>query len=147
MQEHIITSYVGVGPLKFGMTKGEVHKILGEPLSVEKSLFSEETKEFWSENGLQLTFSETGESLLEISLSPNLPDVQLNGLKLFEVPGAHAFKVLHEWDNAPLSIAGANIFLKLGLAAGGFLEEDDNDKSVTVFAKGRWDWLSKKRSL
>ncbi|MGC8159907.1 hypothetical protein ACP3WZ_25615, partial [Salmonella enterica] len=82
------------------------------------------SKEFWNENGLQLTFSETGERLLEISLSPNLPDVQLNGLKLFEVPGAHAFKVLHDWDNAPLSIAGANIFLKLGLAAGGFLYDD-----------------------
>ncbi|MCP1571850.1 hypothetical protein J2S30_000229 [Herbaspirillum rubrisubalbicans] len=147
MQEHIITSYVGVGPLKFGMNRGEVHKILGKPLSVEKSLFSEEAKEFWSENGLQLTFSETGERLLEISLSPNLPDVQLNGLKLFEVPGAYAFKVLHDWDDAPLTIAGATIFLKLGLAAGGFLDDDDSEKSVTAFAKGRWDWLSKKRRL
>ena len=139
MQEHIITSYIGVGPLKFGMTKGEVYTILGEPLSVEKSLFSEESKEFWSENGLQITFSEKGERLLEISLSPNLPDVQLNGLKLFEVAGAYAFRVLHGWDDAPLIRTGATIFLKLGIAAGGFLDDEDSDKSVVAFTKGRWD--------
>jgi hypothetical protein len=143
MREHIIMSYVGVGPLKFGMTRDEVHQILGEPLSADKSWCSEELTEYWSENGLQLTYSETDERLLEISLYPNLPNVQLNGLKLFEVPGAYAFKVLHDWDDAPLTIAGASIFLKLGLAAGGFLDDDDNDKSVTVFAKGRWDdWPS-----
>lgn len=71
--------------------------------------------------------------------SPNLEDVQLNGLKLFEVPGVYAFKVLHDWDDATLTIAGVTIFLKLGLAAGGFLEDDDSDKAVTAFAEGRWD--------
>jgi hypothetical protein len=139
MQEHIIMSYVGVGPLKFGMTRQEVHQILGEPLSVDKSWYSEELTEYWSENGLQLTYSETDERLLEISLYPNLPNVQLNGLKLFEVPGRYAFKVLHDWDNAPLSRTGTSVFLKLGLAAGGFLYDDDDTKSVTAFAKGRWD--------
>jgi hypothetical protein len=139
MQEHIITPYVGVGPLKFGMTRGDVHKILGAPLSSKKSRFSNESKEFWSENGLQLTFSGTDESLLEIGLYPNLPDVEFNGLKLFEVPGGDAFKALHDLDDAPLTKAGATIFLKLGLAVGGFLHNDDSDKSVTVFAKGRWD--------
>ncbi|ALU88907.1 hypothetical protein Hrubri_1702 [Herbaspirillum rubrisubalbicans M1] len=143
MQEHIIMSYVGVGPLKFGMTREEVHQILGAPLSVEKCRFLEESTEYWSDNGLQLTFSDTGDGLLEIGLSPNLPNVQLNGLKLFEVPGAYAFKVLHDWDDAPLTIAGATIFLKLGLAAGGFLHDDDDDKAIAVFIKGRWDdWPS-----
>lgn len=139
MQEHIIMSYVGVGPLKFGMTRDEVHKILGAPLSVKKSRFFDESREFWSENGLQLTFSDTGEGLLEIGLYPNLPNVQLNGLKLFEVPGAYAFKVLHGWDDAPLTRTGATIFLKLGLAAGGFLDDEGSDKSVVAFTRGRWD--------
>ncbi|MBP1317044.1 hypothetical protein [Herbaspirillum sp. 1130] len=144
MQEHIITSYVGVGPLRFGMNRYEVHQILGTPLSTKKSRFFDESRDYWNENGLQLTFSETDDGLLEIGLSPNLPNVQLNGLKLFEVPGAYAFKVLQDWDSAPLSKTGTSIFLKLALAAGGFLYEDDSDKSVTVFAKGRWDWLSQK---
>ncbi|NQE49595.1 hypothetical protein [Herbaspirillum rubrisubalbicans] len=139
MREHIIMSYVGVGPLKFGMTRDEVHQILGTPLSEKKCRFFDESTEYWSEKRLQLTFSDTGDGLLEISLYPNLPNVQLNGLKLFEVPGAYAFKVLHDWDDAPLTRAGTSIFLKLGLAAGGFLHDDDFDKSVTAFAKGRWD--------
>ncbi|ALU88906.1 hypothetical protein Hrubri_1701 [Herbaspirillum rubrisubalbicans M1] len=144
MQEHIITSYVGVGALKFGMTRDEVHQILGAPLSTKKSRFFDESREYWSENGLQLNFSDVGDGLVEIGLSPNLQNVQLNGLKLFEVPGAYAFKVLHDWDDAPLFKTGTSIFLKLGLAAGGFLYDDDSDKSVTAFARGRWDWLLQK---
>ncbi|WP_171939920.1 hypothetical protein [Herbaspirillum rubrisubalbicans] len=139
MQEHIITSYGGVGPLKFGMTRDEVHQILGAPLSVKKSRFFEESREYWSAKRLQLTFSDTGDGLLEIGLSPNLPNVQLNGLKLFEVSGTDAFKVLHDWDDAPLARTGTSIFLKLGLAVHGFLEDYDDDKAVAAFAKGRWD--------
>ncbi|MBN9357074.1 MAG: hypothetical protein J0I15_11520 [Herbaspirillum huttiense] len=139
MREHIITSYVAVGPLKFGMNRGEAHKILGAPLSAKKCQFFDESTEYWSEKRLQLTFSDADDGLVEISLYPNLPNVQLNGLKLFEVPGAHAFKVLHDWDDAPIMIAGTTIFLKLGLAAGGFGGHDDSNKSVAVFAKERWD--------
>lgn len=139
MQEHIITPYVGVGPLKFGMTRTDAHKILGAPLSSKKSRFSQESTDLWDENGLQLTFSGEDEKLVEISLYPNLPDVEWNGLKLFEVPGVDAFRSLYDLDNAPLTKAGATIFLKLGLAVGGFLHSDESDKSVTAFAKGRWD--------
>ncbi|QJQ02851.1 hypothetical protein C798_22245 [Herbaspirillum rubrisubalbicans Os34] len=139
MQEHIITSYVGVGPLKFGMNRDEVHKILGAPSSTKKSRFFEESRDFWRERGLQLTFSDTGDGLVEIGLSPNLPNVQFNGLKLFEVSGTDAFKVLHDWDDAPLARTGASIFLKLGLAVHGFLEDYDDDKAVAAFANGRWD--------
>lgn len=127
------------------MTRDEVHQLIGNPLSIDKSGGSEELTEYWSNNGLQLTYSEMDETLLEISLYPNLQNVQLNGLNLFEVPGTHAFKLLHDWDNAPLRIFSVSIFLKLGLAVNGFLHDDDGAKSVTAFAKGRWDdWPSKK---
>ncbi|MDR9835752.1 hypothetical protein [Herbaspirillum huttiense] len=139
MREHIIMPYVGIGPLRFGMTRDEVHQLIGDPLSIDKSWCSEELTEYWNNNGLQLSYSEMDETLLEISLYPNLHNVQLNGLNLFEVPGTHAFKVLHDWDNAPLTIAGVSIFLKLGLAVNGFIHDDDGAKSVTAFAKGRWD--------
>ncbi|WP_343742264.1 hypothetical protein [Herbaspirillum huttiense] len=139
MQEHIIVPYVGVGPLKFGMTREEIYPILGAPLSLKKCRFFDESTEYWSENGLQLTFSDTDGGLVEIGLSPDLPNVQLNGLKLFEVPGWQAFEALHDWDNVPLITAGTTIFLKLGLAAGGFLNDDDADKAIAVFVNGRWD--------
>jgi hypothetical protein len=139
MREHFITSYVGVGPLKFGMTRGEVHNILGVPLLTKKCQFFDESTEYWSEKRLQLTFSDANDGLVEISLYPTLPNVQLNGLKLFEVPGAHAFKVLHDWDDAPLLITGTSVFLKLGLAVSGFLDRDTGGKAVAAFAKGRWD--------
>lgn len=139
MREHVITSYVGVGPLKFGMTRDEVHQILGKPQFSKKSRFFEESREFWNDNGLQLTFSETGDGLLEIGLCSNLANVQFNGIKLFEVPGADVFKALHDWDDAPLARTGTSVFLKLGLAVHGFLDDDDSDKAVAAFIKGRWD--------
>jgi hypothetical protein len=61
-------------------------------------------------------------------------------------PGTLAFKVLHDWDDAPLTIVGVSIFLKLGLAVNGFFHDDDGTKSVTAFAKGRWDeWPPKEK--
>ena len=68
MQEHIINSYVGVGALKFGMTRGEVHNILGVPLLTKKCQFFDESTEYWSEKQLQLTFSDTDDGLVEIIL-------------------------------------------------------------------------------
>jgi len=146
MREHIILPYVGVGPLRFGMNRDEVHQLIGDTLSIDKSWCSEELTEYWSNNGMQLTYSEMDATLLEISLYPSLQKVQLNGLNLFEVPGTLAFKVLHNWDDAPLTIVGVSIFLKLGLAVNGFFHDDDGAKSVTAFAKGRWDeWPPKEK--
>ena len=139
MQSYIITSYIGVGPLKFGMKRTEIHNLIGAPQRTRKSRFSGESTDFWHDNGLQLTFSESIEELVEISLYPNLPHVELNGIKLFEEPGMQVISALRNLDNSPLEKVGVTIFLKIGLSLTGFLSGDDDQKSVSAFINGRWD--------
>lgn len=138
MQDYTITSYVGVGPLRFGMRRAEVHNLLGAPPRTRKSRFSSESRDFWFDNGLQLTFSEPGD-LVEIGLYPNLANVEFNGIRLFEESGVAVMKALRGLDSSPLEKVGVTIFLQLGLSVTGFLHDDGNEKSVTAFAKGRWD--------
>lgn len=137
MQRYVIVSHIGVGSLKFGMQRAEIYNEIGTPERTRKSRFSNEFTEFWYDNGLQLTFS-VEEALLEISLYPNLPLVEFGGIHLFEEPGVDVMRKLRNLDHSPLEKAGVTIFLELGLAVTGFLNEDDDQKSVSVFAEGRW---------
>lgn len=139
MKNYFITPYVGVDSLKFGMKRADVYTILGTPQHTKKSRFSNELTDYWSDNGLQLTFSGIDGHLLEISLYPNLPNVELKEIKLFEEPGRQAYEKLCDSDGDPRETVGVTIFFKYGLATTGFLNEDDDQKSVTAFAAGRWD--------
>jgi hypothetical protein len=139
MNNYIITPYVGVDSLEFGMKRPDTHKILGAPQHTRKSRFSKEVTDYWNDNGLQLTFSETEGELLEISLYPNLPSVELSGFKLFEEPGRQIYKNLCGLDGDPRETVGITILFKYGLAMTGFLNEDADQKSVTAFEAGRWD--------
>lgn len=137
MQSYIITSHIGVGSIKFGMQRVEIYNEIGMSSRSRKSRFSSEVTEFWYENGLQLTFSDQ-ESLLEVSLYPSLSCVEFRGIRLFEEPGVDVMKKLRDLDHNPLEKVGVTIFLKLGIAVTGFLNENDDQKSVSVFAEGRW---------
>jgi hypothetical protein len=83
MQEYKITPHVGVGTLRFDMSRTQAHAVLGPPLSTKKSRFADEFRDFWEENGLQLIFAGPDKTLVEIGLYPNLLDVEFNGVKLF----------------------------------------------------------------
>lgn len=137
MERYVIVSHVGVNSLKFGMRRAEIYNEIGSPERTRKSRFSNEITEFWCENGLQLTFSDD-EYLLEIGLYPNLPLVELGGIRLFEEPGVDVMKKLRDLDRSPIEKVGVTIFLNIGIALTGFLNEDDDQKSVSVFARGRW---------
>jgi hypothetical protein len=50
MQDYVITPYLGIGPLKFRMSRVEIHKILGDPLSSKRIRFSDESTDFWNDN-------------------------------------------------------------------------------------------------
>jgi hypothetical protein len=138
MSDYTIESFVGVGMLKFGMPRAQVHVLLGNPPRSRKSKFSEGVTDFWNENGLQLAFSDSRGQLREIGLYPNLPKVELGSLNLFDRPGKEVLQKLCELDGSPRITVGVVVLLQLGIAVSGFLVEDGDERSVTAFARGVW---------
>jgi hypothetical protein len=138
MSNYTIHSFVGVGNLKFGMSRTQVHNELGLPIRSRKDRSSSNITDFWIDNGLQLAFSSPEGQLREISLYSNISGVELANFKIFEPPSRETFGKLCELDGDPRVIVGIVVFLRLGITATGFLNEDGDDRSVTAFAPGVW---------
>lgn len=138
MDSYPITPFVGVGPIKFGISRAAAHALLGSPNYSKKSRFAPEITDFWQGNGLQLVFLSNPDQLVEVTLNPNLPNVTLGDLRLFDRDGDEVFNELCQRDGDPMECVGVTVFLKLGLSASGFHFENDESKSVTAFAAGRW---------
>ena len=128
-----IVPYECVGPVKFGMTIGEVAAVLGEPERVSTNR-SKERDECRGELGI--CFSAEDSKVVEVSLSPRV-DVTLMGIDVFNDPSA--FDRLVAVDGKPLETLGFVILMKLGITLTGFHDQDESQKAVTAFARGRWD--------
>ena len=108
------------------------------PSRSKKSRFSNEIADFWNENGLQLVFGGESGVLFEVSLYPNIQEAELNGIKIFGEPGRQVYNDLCRSDGDPRETVGVVILFSYGLAITGFLNVDDDQKSVTVFSADRW---------
>jgi hypothetical protein len=139
MKNFKIEPYIGVGDLKFGITRADSYVILGMPVSSKKSRFSNEITDYWMENNLQLTFTDLKGLLVEISLYPDLKDAQLDGIKIFTEPGLNVFTEFCKRDNKVRETVGITIFFSYGVAMTGFLNSEDDQKSITAFAAERWN--------
>jgi hypothetical protein len=134
-----IQPYVGAGPLRFGMTRKQVEDVLGPPEKTKRILFRNEKQEFRRQSGLQTVYSASDETLVEISFYAN-QSVSFDGMDIFHTPGKNMIKRLAEADSKPLETVGISVFLNLGIAMTGFLQDEEpGQKSISVFAKGRWD--------
>ncbi len=139
MRNYIVKPYVGIGDVQFGMARSDIHRILGLPSRSKKSRFSDEVTDFWCDNGLQLVFSSDSGQLLEISLYPNLQETEINGIKVFNEPGRQVYNNLCKADGDPRETVGVVILFSYGVAITGFLNADDDQKSITAFNAGRWN--------
>ena len=134
-----IKPYLGVGPLRFGMTRKQVEDVLGLPDKTRSTTFFNETIEFRCENALQTVYSAEG-ALVEISFGRAVEGVTFNDLDVFKAPGREVIERLVKADGNPLEIVGIIVFLNLGISMTGFLQDDEpGQKAIGVFAKGRVD--------
>jgi hypothetical protein len=134
-----IYPYAGVGKLRFGMNRKQVEDVLGLPDKAKRTMFRNETQEFRRESGLQTVYSASDEPLVEITFYGN-QSVSFEDLDVFQNPGKDAIKRLAETDGKPFETVGIVVFIKLGIAMTGFLQDDEpGQKSISVFAKGRWN--------
>lgn len=127
-----IRPYEGVGPLVLGMSPDEVHGVLGAPV---RSATSEGARNETYPH-LSIAYSAGKEQLIELGFGSRL-DVSFQGESLFTA--ANSVELLSAADGAPLEGLGFLVFLNLGIALADFDSDQENDRAVQVFQRGRWD--------
>lgn len=129
-----VRPYEGVGPLVLGMSPENARAVVGEPL---RSAIKEGER---VETYRDFTLAYSADSrLVEVSFSAPA-DVRFHDLSLFSDPGA--LDVLVAVDGGPLESVGFIIFPSIGIVLADFDSDQNSDRVVGVFEKGRWDAAS-----
>ena len=121
-----IEPYIGAGPIKFGMTKAQVAKILGKPehYGITHSGRIDERR-----GPVAIRYNKKGKvdeiSFLDTAL------VTFDGQGLFNSPKGLKFL---ETKEKPVDSYGFKIFFSLGIAVTGISKKKE-EKTVSVFAK------------
>ncbi|NHZ97920.1 hypothetical protein [Massilia sp. CCM 8734] len=138
-----IKSYIGVGDLLFGMRPDEVIQHAGVPSVVRTNMLGERHERRFG-TGIGLTYGKLNNGLVELGFSRQLTELTFQGRPLFLEPSKKIFKMMIELDGAPYEHVGFIVLFNLGITMTGFHDDDEEDKAVTVFARGRWDETLKK---
>lgn len=136
MSIYDIRPYESAGPLVLGMRPEEVHTILGKPRNSSKSRRGERSDTYPQ---LTATYDKDSERLIELGIGVQV-DVRFRGIQLFTDPTALDFLVAA--DGAPLEAVGFILFPSLGIVLGDFDSDQENERVVSIFGRGRWDDVS-----
>lgn len=128
-----ITPYKSVGPIRFGMSAEELVEAVGDPVKITKNRLGELDYKY---AGFRVAFSSKDGTVVEVGFVPET-EVVVDGVNVFSSPDS--FAKLIKKDGEPYEYVGFVILLKLGLTMTGFHDNDESQKAVTVFVKGRWD--------
>ncbi|SRR6266487_3153884 len=134
-----VSPFDGLLPIRLGMSAAEMAAVLGvSPGRPLKTAF-----------GFELNFILPGSQLVkatisddkavEITISPGPIPVLFESVKLLESGmEREALAVLLQKQADPRESYGTLIFDRLGIAVGGLHDEDIENKSLSVFARGHW---------
>lgn len=130
-----IVSYVGAKPLFFGMTENQVVELFGNPLNISVNILGEKNAQYKS---FSVRYSPLDNTLVEAGFTDDAT-VMFGDLDVFKDP--KSFKQLLSKDGCPYECYGLIVLLELGVALGGFHDDDKSQLGITVFARGKWDGL------
>lgn len=126
--------YVGAGPLRFSMSREEVHGLLGVP-NRSWTMRSGNIAESWPE--VVIRYEKETQCIIEMEFKSSA-QIEYQGIKLFE--DAEAFRELVELDGAALQGTGTVVLPRLGISTGDDLGDPTSaDRSVCLFRRGLWD--------
>lgn len=136
-----ISPYVGVGPLRFGMTPAQTLQILGAPRFSRRD--AHRLRQMYGLAGPALTFRAAAGSeeveLAEIGFARTAADIVYRGTNLFTGKRPAVVSLLCSEDPEPKEIAGTLVFARLGITLTGFHSGPEESMAVTAFALGIWD--------
>lgn len=138
MKKFNVVPYVGVGELKFGMSREDVSSILG-PADLYQ--YDEDTgliTDYRYENGLQTLFVKESGRLVMVSLYSNVENVSVGETAINWGDARNIYEDLLVGDPSAKGAAGITVFFKYGVSVAGFHSNGNGDKSLTAFEVGQW---------
>lgn len=132
----VIVPYVSVGPIALGMGRADLHTLLGKPDYSKKSRFGPKVIDSWNKEDLTVISSGTDGVVMEVGFGKEQSQAEVSGVKIFDRDGSTVYRDLCMADGAPKQHVGFTVLFKFGLALDGFLVTEQDDRAVTVFAKG-----------
>lgn len=130
--------YIGFDAVQFGMKKKTVEDVLGAPKFSTVNLRGE-AEEFRGDFAIRYDVDD--EELVEVSFEQG-SGVIFDGVVLYETEDLTEF--LMSKDPSPVECLGFLIFLKLGIAASGFHDGDEEQRAISIFRQGRWDSMKER---
>jgi hypothetical protein len=128
--------YVGAGPILFGMSPEAAEHVLGQPLSKSSDSFGPPGEQIRFKDAL-LAFDTDGR-LFQVGFDSEFSGTLLyEGIDILRDPRAMDFLI--ERDGNPYIWVGFIMLLKLGLRLGGYHEMADEGRTISMFARGRYD--------
>jgi hypothetical protein len=133
-----IISFVGMGPVKFGMSPAEVEAILGKALAVDDDEDDSGYRKEVREINLPTVTYEDG-TVAEIEAFSNTRKLRFKDIVFFEDAGLSVLRRLEDLNGGARSNVGVVLFDKLGITTGLFDNSAPLENSVTAFRRGHWD--------
>ncbi len=134
MQWEIIP-FIGMGPIRFGISPAEVTAIIGPPESTD------DDDGYLSEyRAVELPIVSYEKNVVtEIEAFYDVENVTFRGRRIFDEPGLAIIQFLEQENGGARMNVGTVLFKDIGITAGRLDEGTRGDHSVTAFAQGLWD--------
>jgi hypothetical protein len=131
-----IQPYIGALPITFGMSRAEVHRLLGTP---------ESSFPIWDGSGVSEHYAQarhnvgyTNDGLVNhLGFSPGGAELSILGRPIWTVSSQpDPNPILLAFDPAPLELVGFWFYLAIGVTSTGYHDDDPAQRAVTVFPRG-----------
>lgn len=138
MTDFEILPYVGVGPLRFGMTPDEVATVLGPPAFSVPDEDAAVIVYYRGDNAIQTSHDARTNRLVLASFYFPVAGLRLYDHSLNWERSADWFEWLKQADSSARQKYGITVFFRFGISVAGFQGAENGQKSMTVFDRGQW---------
>ena len=136
-----IEPYTGAFPVRFGMTRDEVHRLLGPPESSNPVWDGSGISDHYSTARFNIGYDLTG-CADHVGLCPGAVGLAIQGQVIWTPqlqPDPNP--IFLAIDPHPVEFVGFWTFLQLGVTTTGYHDDDPGQRAVTVFPHGSKDKL------
>jgi hypothetical protein len=134
-----IEPFVGAHPIRFGMSRMEVHQLLGQPESSQTVWDGNGTIDYWNGSLVNIGYDLT-EMVNHIGFAPGGCELRLlDSLLWTTVNQPDPNPELLRRDADSVESVGILYFRDLGISTTGYHDDDVSQRAIAVSPRGAWD--------